>query len=136
MVTIEVDQTTLPAHEGSADHGAGGSSSPYALLTRVQGLVAADGPGGDGERRSERASGERPSGERESNAGAEGAQWRAATVVELSPAGPLSLVYDDGSFEEAVPGYRVRLVPQPESKQRSNPLAAIFMSILKVSTQI
>ncbi|KOO27940.1 protein hecd-1 [Chrysochromulina tobinii] len=128
MVTIEVDQTTLPAHEGGADHGAGGSSSPYALLTRVQGLVAADGPGGDGERRSERASGERPSGERESNAGAEGAQWRAATVVELSPAGPLSLVYDDGSFEEAVPGYRVRLVPQPESKQRSNPLAAIFMS--------
>jgi len=36
-------------------------------------------------------------------------------------------VYDDGSFEAAVPAYRVRPVPQPESK-RLNPLAAIFMS--------
>ena len=50
----------------------------------------------------------------------------AATVVE-SGAGGVSLVYDEGVFEACVPSYRVRAVPQ-QSKQRLNPLAAIFMS--------
>jgi len=74
--------------------------SKFAPLARVQGLVAAEA--------------------------GEGAQWLPATVVES--ASGVSLVYDDGVFEERLPAYRVRPVPQPEAAKRLNPLAAIFMT--------
>jgi len=97
MVAIDIDKES--AH-GQADSEDGGERFP--LLSRVQGLVAADA------------------------ARAEHAQWLSATVVDTSP--KISLVYDDGSFEADVPQYRVRPVPQPEQSKRLNPLTAIFMT--------
>ncbi|KAL1525929.1 hypothetical protein AB1Y20_020755 [Prymnesium parvum] len=99
MVGIEVERPT----SGNDDADDGGERFP--VLCRVQGLVATEAGSG----------------------GSEQAHWLNATVVDTS--GPsCSLVYDDGSFEAAVPAYRVRPVPQPETNKRLNPLAAIFMS--------
>ena len=98
MVAIEVERPTA-ANDDSEDGG-----ERFSMLCRVQGLVAA-----------------------EANSSSEQAHWLNATVVDI-PGPNCSLVYDDGSFEAAVPAYRVRPVPQPESNKRLNPLAAIFMS--------
>uniref|UniRef100_A0A7S2GEM6 Uncharacterized protein n=1 Tax=Haptolina brevifila TaxID=156173 RepID=A0A7S2GEM6_9EUKA len=116
MVSIEVEK--------AAPAAADGEEAAHPPLARVQGLVAADS--------ATRPDPDAPSSpaphEGGGNGGSsDGAHWSNATVVE-SEAGRVSLVYDDGTFEGAVPGYRVRAVPQPESKQRLNPLAAIFMS--------
>ena len=104
MVGMETEResTTGESTTGGSDaESEGGDRLP--LLSRVQGLVAAD-----------------------PNAGG-AAQWLGATVVETG-AGGISLVFDLGGFEASVPAYRVRPVPQPESNKRLNPLAAIFMT--------
>ncbi|KAL3920857.1 MAG: hypothetical protein SGPRY_005104, partial [Prymnesium sp.] len=99
MVGIEVERPTATSDD--AEDG----SERFPVLCRVQGLVAAEAGSGSTEQ----------------------AHWLNATVVDTSGPG-CSLVYDDGSFEVAVPAYRVRPVPQPETNKRLNPLAAIFMS--------
>ena len=129
MASIEVEQQSTQADDGED------LKDKYPLHARVQGLVAGDAPAMAAMASANSAALERPSGERLSHGGERSsntqedgaAQWLAATVVE-SGAGGVSLVYDEGVFEACVPSYRVRAVPQPESKQRLNPLAAIFMS--------
>ena len=114
MVSIEVEKATPAVADGE--------EPAYPLLARVQGLVAADSAS-----RPDPNAAPTPAGAEGGAGASDGAHWLSATVME-SEAGRVSLVYDDGTFEEVVPGYRVRAVPQPESKQRLNPLAAIFMS--------
>jgi len=118
MVSIE-----LETDQDAADDAEAAAEPRFALLARVQGLVAGGGgPGG--------AEGTEVGGGAEAGsagaASAAGAQWLPATVVDRGAAG-LSLVFDDGTFEAGVPGYRVRPVPQ-EAAKRLNPLSAIFMT--------
>ena len=122
MVSIEIDKPAATTADGDEP------IDRYPALTRVQGLVAAEPhmvAAAAADPRAERASN---ASNPDSNADPGGAQWLSATVVEGSVGGGVSLIFDDGTYEAAVPAYRVRAVPLPESRQRLNPLAAIFMS--------